>query len=54
MHRYIRSRNLDFQGDLIFSYGIFNSLNIAYIVLHLHTLALHMTHTYIKLKEILL
>ena len=52
MLHYIRGLNPEFQGALKFSYGIFNSLNIACIVLHLHSLTLYLAHEFIKFKEI--
>ena len=52
MQCYNRGPNLDFQSDLKYSYGIFHSLDMTYMVLCLHSLALYYTHTFIRLKEI--
>ena len=38
-----------FQGNLKFSYDIFYSLNMAYIVLHFHSWALYWAYTLINL-----
>ena len=52
MQCYNRGLNLEFQGDLKFSYDIFNSLNIVYIVPQLHSFVLLLTHTYIRFMKI--